>query len=225
MRSFKRWKNASECFRPKHSFFKHLLRSFSFRTLAGLYGATFFQAAYAALNLISALFYASSWLYAVTLYYVVLVFVRIYLIYTYRHADRKQQNKAERFGRTAGLFMIFLAFGLALMVSLLVYRNKSYPQSGIFLLGYAVYAVLSVVFSAIGVIRLRHSGDSVLSAAKAISFAGSAVALLNFQNSLLSVLSNSGVRRLLNVVLGGSSVFLLLTFGVFFLKKKPLRHY
>ncbi len=204
-----------------HSFFACLFHSHAFRTLVSLYIGTFFQAGYAIFNLIGTLFYGSPWLYAATFYSVVLVFARIYLIYTYRHTDKRNCSEAKRFKRSAGLFMILLAFGLLFMISLPFYRSKREGYNVLFTLVYAIYAVLSVLFSAIGIIRLRHVGTPVLSAAKVISFAGASASVLNLQNSLLPVFQKNGqFYRFCHVALGSSAVLLLGVFGIFFLRKK-----
>lgn len=178
----------------------------AFRVRISLYISLAINLAYSVFKLASGIFYASFWIGAIAVYYILLSVIRFVLLY---HMQRKQDRGliAEyRSYRVCGVGMVFLNLALSGIVLNMILEEKSPAVSDVFVITNASYTFYVLTVSVIDLIKYRKYKSPVLSAAKAIRFAQALISLLSLEASMLVQFGDSESYRRLMLALTGAGV-------------------
>lgn len=168
---------------------------------------------YIAVNLLPAVRYKSAWSFAVTVYYSVLVLMRLSLLASHRLIGSVGDDAARLYTacRRVGKFLLLLDTAIAIIMIYTVIEGRVIDYPTYILVGFGVFTVYSLASSVIGIFRsLRQKTPHVL-AARNLTLAAALLSVFNLQYTLLVTI---GVKRelliLINAV-GGALIILLIT--------------
>ncbi len=184
------------------------------RVNISLYGSFVWNAAYAALQLGLGLYHGSFWFYSMAGYYILLAFVRFFLV---RHTSRylpgeKMHSELVKY-RLCGFVFLVMNVALSVMIFFMVYLNRTFEHSEITTITLATYTFVTFTVAVINVVKYRKWGSPVFSASKAISLAAASVSMLTLTSTMLTTFGEAdgiAFRRLMLGLLGGGvSVFII----------------
>lgn len=179
----------------------------AFRVRVSLYLSLGINLGYSALKLAAGIYYRSTWLWAVAIYYIVLALLR-FLLLRYLRSDDSRRGLLQEYRRCrlCGAVMVVLNLTLTGMVFQVVWQNEGYHYPGFLIFAAAAYTFYSVTISIVDLVRYRKYQSPVLSAAKAIRFASALVSLLALETAMLAQFGNDEAFRLLMTALTGTGV-------------------
>ena len=157
---------------------------------------------YALFNVFTGVFYQSVWFGAVAVYYIMLCFIKFFLL---SRGFEKRGDKEYGDLLTCGVMLLILSGAVTAIIYIMIWKSEAvrYGRYVIYLsAAYTLFRLLAALFDTI---RLRHLKSPTLYAAKALSLS---VALMSLFSLLFSVLDTVPIdktsRYIINVVTGSA---------------------
>ncbi len=158
-----------------------------FRTKLALYLGTLINLAYAIIKLISGLLYRSIWLVVFSLYYMVLIGLRLSLVHHIRHYRAKEDMIGEyRRYRLTGILLMLMNVVLSLIVARMIGHKEAYDYPGPLIYVIAAYTFYAIIIAIINVFRFRQHGSPVYSAVKVVNLTSAIVAMLSLSGAMIT---------------------------------------
>ncbi len=199
-----------------------LINNPSLRLDISLLGGAIMNVLYITTNLLSVFFGGGTWPLTVTVYYSVLLIVRLYL-FGYRELEGGGPEDIARLYhvcRRVGVFMLLLDFLASVMMVYTVTAGNIREFRGVFILGFALFTVYSLSSSVIGIVRLRRRNTPLALAARNLTLASALFSVFNLVFSLLTTLgADTAVIRKANAAVGTSSFFIIISLAVYLIVK------
>jgi len=133
---------------------RRVYTDFSLRTLVFLYGGGVFNALYALFYIVFSLISDSEMHLVFSLYYTMLAINRLFLIHSYRLAEKSGERDRYRTFRHSGVFVVALGLSLIPLSAFLPSRHRALLYSPLLLFVSLAYTLFSLLFSLRG--SLRH---------------------------------------------------------------------
>lgn len=100
---------------------------------------------------------------------------------------------------------------LTAIVILVVRQNSAFAYPGMLIYVMAMYAFYAMVNAVRSVIRFRHRGSPVLSAAKAVSLVTALVSILALETAMLTQFGTAGDERFRQIMNGATGTVVCVT--------------
>ena len=190
----------------------------AFRGSVSIYQGMIVDFLYVVFRIVAGIRYASVWFISMAVYYLVLGFLRLSLILSYRHREDKDELRCYR--RTAWL-MFLLNIPMGGMIVLMVLTNSGYSYPGYIIYLSAMYAFYAVISSVINLVRFRRLGSPILSAAKVLNFIAALMSILGLQTAMIAQFSaeSDGFRKMMNAITGDVIWLLVILTAVYMLRR------
>lgn len=190
-----------------YSIAKRIFGNLNLRLNLSLTVGVLMNIAYIFGNIASAFLYRSVWSATLTVYHIVLVIIRLYILTSPR--DLLCDREIARVCFKVGFLLLLLDIASAAMMIYSVRRGIYVRYSGIVLLGFLVYTVYSVARS-IFYMR-KHAGEQRIHyAARNISLSTSLMSVFNLQYSVFSLLGANFRLTVAAILLCGTAVFTII---------------
>ncbi len=174
-----------------------------------------FSAVFGVFNGVFSLLSKSVWFLMLAIYYVSLAFARGG-IYFHKH---KNQDPI-RIYRNSGIFLLIMNFAIGVAVLQIVFIEKAFKYTGIFIYAAATYAFTKITFAIINISKTRGTKNYVELSLRSINLIDASVSILALQTALLTEFSKPNTDLRLANGLTGAAVFLFtLVFGIFMIIK------
>ncbi len=187
-----------------------LFESPTARIIPVLFGGTFMNFLYIATNAASAFIYRNIWSATLTVYHLMLIIMRIYLLTVGRSASADSSGR--RLCLRAGILLLLLDLASALMMFYSISQASYASYSGAILLGFLIFTVYSVTRSVIDLRRHKDGENHLYFTARSITLSTSLMSVFNLQYSLLSLLGADSELTGRAILLCGLSVFSIILF-------------
>ncbi len=167
---------------------------------------------YALFNVFTGVFYRSVWFGAVAVYYIMLCFIKFFLLRR-GFENRGRKEYANLF--TCGIMLLILSVAVTAIIYLMIWQGKGAKYGKFIIIVSAIYALFRIVAALIDTVRLRHLKSPTLYAAKALSLSVALMSLFSLQFSVLlfSPLDEK-IRYFLNVTSGSIVGVLTITIAI-----------
>ena len=198
------------------------MNDLAFRGSVSIYQGMTADFFYVLFRMIIGIRYASVWFISMAVYYLLLGFLRLSLIVSYRHGTKKDELRCYR--RTAWLlFLLNIPMGAMILLMVLTNSGYSYPGSIIYLS--AMYTFYTMICSVINLVKFRRLGSPILSAAKALNFIAALMSVLGLQTAMIAQFSENSdnFRRTMNAVTGGAVWLSVIVTAVYMLHRSKER--
>lgn len=188
-----------------------LLKEREFRAQASIYAGLIINILYALFKLIVSLVFRSVWFGAVGVYYALLALIR-FILAAYLHQERTIKKSMERkihewkCYRLTAYLMFVLNIAMSGMIIQMICSNRSYRYPGHLIYGSAAFTLYYVTTAVINLITYSKLERPILSASKALSFAGALMSILTLQTALIAQFgtNGAGLRRTINIFTGSA---------------------
>ncbi len=195
-------------FSATNKFAQLLVSSPVYRVRIMLYLSLFFNICYAAVQFALALTSKSNWYVTLTIYYCLLVALRVMLLVFMGQigGEDKQSKLLEwRLYGISGIMLALMNMALNVMVFFIVWKNKGFSHYYVVTIALGAYTFLALTLAIVNIIRYRRFNSPVMSACKAISLVCALVSLLSLETAMLASFGgdmSEHSRYLLTVVTG-----------------------
>ena len=157
-------------------------------------------------NIHTALMHRSFWSSAITVYYLLFIVLRLYLLW----ANKKDDVSAARCCLTVGIFLLLLTLSAGVIIAYSVINQNNVRYSGYVLSAFFIYALYSLTTSVIGMKKWLNDNQPLHFAARSVTFAAASMSAFNLQYSLLTSLGLSALTVKRANALGGFAVFFVI---------------
>lgn len=172
---------------------------------------------YAIFNIFTGVFYRSVWFGAVAVYYIMLCFIKFFLLRRgFENKGRKEYSNLF----ACGIMLLILSTAVTAIIYLMIWQGKAAKYGKFVIIISAAYAIFRICAALFDTVRLRHLKSPTLYAAKALSLSVALMSLFSLQFSLL-LFSPLGekTKYFLNVISGSVVGILTLTIAVLTIRR------
>ncbi|MDR1699938.1 MAG: hypothetical protein LBR68_01975 [Lachnoclostridium sp.] len=206
----KAWKRINT-FLYSHTYSRRYLTDISYRIRISLLSSLGTNLLYAAVKLISGIYYASFWYGADAIYYIVLSVARVLLTRYMRKdghsvlSEERNLKKEYRVYRSCGILLFVLNAALTGVVYQIAKQNMGYSYPGLLIYVVATYTFVILTVSIVNVVKFRKMNSPVFSAVKLVGLAKALVAVFALQSAMFASFNERGAdfERLMNSIFGG----------------------
>lgn len=170
-----------------NSFISRYLKDVSFRTGANLGQGFLMNILYAAMKMGLGLYYQSIWFLALSIYYFLLAFMRVFLFhYMKKKNPAANYTKELRRYRACGGMLLVMNEALVAIIVLIVQDDGGFVYPGVLVYAMAAYSFYAVILAIVSIINFRKLGSPVMSASKVINLTAALVSMLSLETALLT---------------------------------------
>lgn len=174
-------------FQEENKYARRWLEDRQLRMQVSLYGALYFNTAYALLQLGLGFWHHTFWYYTLAGYYICLAVMRFFLVrYTRSHKPGENQKEELIRYRNCGIVLLLMNLTLSVMVFFMIYWNRTFHHHEITTIALATYTFTSFTLAIINLIKYRKLKSPVYSAAKVVSLASACVSMLTLEAAMLT---------------------------------------
>lgn len=192
-----------------HKYSNRYLTDSKLRAEISLYSGTAVNLLYATFYFGMGVYYSSTWIRAIAVYYIVLSVIRVGLV----KKDKKKLNIDDtvmrriyelKSCRTCGKLMFLLNFVVAGIVGHMIWKNEHYNYPGLLIYAQAAYAFFCLTKAIIHLFKYKKMEQPILSAAKIVSMSTALVSILALQTAMLTQFGEGQANfiRLMNALTG-----------------------
>ena len=179
-----------------------------------------FSGIFGIFNGILALISHSVWFLMLSIYYIALSLGRFGIYLFKNNKEKKDILKDIRLYRNSGIFLLIMNFAIGVAVLQIVFIEKGFNYSGLFIYAVATYAFTKITFAIINISKTRGTKNYIEISLRSINLIDASVSILALQTALLTEFSDPNTDFRIANVLTGSAVFLFtLVFGIFMIVK------
>jgi len=201
-------------------YLRRIFESPTARVLWVMLGGSLMNLIYIGTNLASAVLYRSIWSATLTVYHLMLIIIRIYLILEGRRRGRADER---RICLRVGLLMLLLDIAAAMIMLYSIRRRSFVSYSGVILLGFLIFTVYSVARSVSELRKHRESENHLYFTARNLTLSTSLMSVFNLQYSVFSLLGADYLLTGRAILLCGLSVFSIILFLSLSLMRRGVR--
>ncbi len=199
---------------------KRYLNDPKLRVRLSLFGSVSINILYAAMQLASGIYFHELWFYALAVYYILLIIMRLFLLRDTAKVDVPGENRLKEFYRYrfCGIMMLVMNQALAVIVFYVVRQNRGFKYHYIQTIGMAAYTFTAMVVAMINVVRYRKYESPLMSAAKAISLVSAVVSLFTLETAMIGAfgqMRNVSARQIMTASTGGAVCIFVLSVAVY----------
>lgn len=159
---------------------------------------------YVIFRLVMAIMYSSIWFLTLVFYYLLLGFLRGYLLYSLCRKDRNRTTECRCYSFIAWM-MLLLNCTLSGIVILTIKTNSGFSYPGYIIYVSAAYAFYAIISSIINVFKFKKIGNPILSSAKVLNLVAGMVSILALQTAMIARFggNDESFRIMMNSLIGG----------------------
>lgn len=183
------------------------------RVKISLYIALFFNICYTAVQFALAVSGKSKWYTTLTVYYFLLVGLRIMLLMFMNKigGDDSQSKLLEwRLYGISGTILALMNIVLAVMVFFIVWKNKGFTHYYLITIALAGYTFTSLTMAIVSIVRYRKFNSPYMSASKAINLVCALVSLLSLETAMLASFGREMSIRSRNILISVTGLIICL---------------
>lgn len=181
-----------------------------------LLGSFVWNAAYGILQLVLGVYHRSLWFYSLAVYYILLAFMRIYLMNHTRKFEARE-NMADEWKkyRFCGWTFLLMNVALTVITFFIVFRGQTVRHTEVVTISMAAYTFTSFTVAIINIFAYKKYNSPVYSASKAVSLAAATVSMMSLEATMLksfggSEMSEGDARMMLAMT--GVAIFAFINF-------------
>lgn len=207
-------------FKQENIYVNMYLNDIKLRVMLSLYISVIMNGAYAVFQLVLGIYHASVWFYALAVYYLCLVLMRVFLLRSIRVGESVKKELVRY--RFCGMVLVCLNLALAVIVFFIAWQNRTFTHHPITTIAMAAYTFTSLTMAIINVVRYRKYNSPVFSASKAISLASASVSMLTLETAMFTAFGEetSGfVRQVMTLLTGTAVCIFVLGLAIYMITK------
>lgn len=197
------------------------------RVNISLYGSLIWNILYAIFQLGLGFYHGSLWFYSMFAYYTILATMRFFLLKHTRvyKTNEKDNLEAKKFC-ICGYLLLAINLALAVIISFIVYWNKTFIHHEITTIAIATYTFFTFTFAIINNIKYRKYKSFVYSATKIISLISACVSMLTLEATMLTTFGENSspvFRQIMLASTGFAVIIFTITTAIIMIVKGTKR--
>ena len=186
-----------------------------------LYRGLLINILYALFKLITGVYYRSTWMIAISVYYITLIILKgrlvqqdIRFIKADGNAKRAEQWRSYRM---TGWLLLLLNVSLSGIVVHVVRHNKSFSYPGMIIFAIAAYTFYRIGIAVVRIIKNRKRKDILFSAARAIDFCFAVTSMFTLQTAMFSSFAIGMDTVIPNIITGTAAAVIVTVIALYML--------
>lgn len=181
-----------------------------------LYSSLIINIIYSVFQLCLGLYHKSFWFYSMSIYYVLLSLMRLYLV-KYTKNNKQGNDIIEEYKKYnfCGWLMLLMNLTLTVIIFFIIHFDRTFYHHQITTIALAAYTFLTFGLSIYNFIKYNKFNSPVYSAAKSINLVAACVSMMTLTTTMLTTFGGDDIlaskKILLSVVGGMVSLFILAT--------------
>ncbi len=182
-----------------------------FKNLINLSLSTIFNLIFIFINFINGIINKSLWFTSLSIYYLFLTIIKIYLLTNFKSSTKSTENNIYKY---VGYLLMLLNLILSGVMVQMIIKNKAVADNSYMIYLNALYSFYLIISAIINVIKYRKYKNKLLTSVKIINFFTATVSIFMLQTTLLATFGANQLEfiKLMNTITG--SVISILTLGI-----------
>lgn len=188
----------------------------SYRTTISMTGSLIVNLFFAGYKMVTAIRYHSFWFGAMAVYYIVLCFLRMFILRHLASGDYTQRQALKAF-RNCGVFLVVLNVALSGVVFQMLHQGRGYQYPGSMIYAAAAYAFYSFTMALMNTLKYRKLDTPLLTASKTINLVTALVAIFTLQTAMFAAFGNELSEKtqvIMNILTGTTVCLFILAMGI-----------
>ena len=190
-----------------------------FRVRVSLTGSLAGNGLYVAINALSIALYHSYWFAVLTVYYGIMVLMRILLMdYARQHKLGTDMGGEWKRSRACAAIMLTVNLALSGAVLMILYQNKGKDYGNILIFAIAAYTFYSTIHAITSIIKYRKYRSPVMTTAKIVSLTSALVSMLNLETAMFAAFGQDMPpedQRLMIILTGAGVSITIVTLSLY----------
>ena len=192
---FKRFKN-------ENKYMVRLTNDVHLRMNIILISTLIINIAYALLQLAMGIYHKSFWFYSMSIYYILLALIRIYLSnYTRKYKVQENLKIELKKYRFSGYILLLMNLTITVILFFIIYWNRTFYHNEITTIALAAYTFLTFTMAIINFIKYRKYNSPVYSAAKSITLVAACVSMITLTTTMLTTFGSDDLIEFKQIIL------------------------
>ena len=192
---FKRFKN-------ENKYMVRLTNDVHLRMNIILISTLIINIAYALLQLAMGIYHKSFWFYSMSVYYILLALIRLYLSnYTRKYKVQENLKIELKKYRFSGYILLLMNLTITVILFFIIYWNRTFYHNEITTIALAAYTFLTFTMAIINFIKYRKYNSPVYSAAKSITLVAACVSMITLTTTMLTTFGSDDLIEFKQIIL------------------------
>ena len=192
---FKRFKN-------ENKYIVRLTNDVHLRMNIILISTLIINIAYALLQLAMGIYHKSFWFYSMSIYYILLTLIRLYLSnYTRKYKVQENLKIELKKYRFSGYILLLMNLTITVILFFIIYWNRTFYHNEITTIALAAYTFLTFTMAIINFIKYRKYNSPVYSAAKSITLVAACVSMITLTTTMLTTFGSDDLIEFKQIIL------------------------
>ena len=201
----------------KHKFINKLLEDYGYRTIVFSVFSFVLNVAYISFVLVMAIMSKTAWYFTITIYYVVLAFMKGNVF----HSKRKYgtEVKEARAFRFSGIMFVVMTIVFSGVIVLIYKANHYFEYAGLLIYAVAVFTFYKLVLAIINIFKARKHDSLYIQNIRNINLANALISIIILQVAMFQAFSPESNLGFANALTGALVSAIILVLGIIMIVK------
>lgn len=200
--------------KKENKYLRRLSTDIHLRVNLTLYGSFIWDVAFATFQLALGFYHNSAWFYSMSAYYVLLAIMRFYLLrHTRSYKANEELTMETKKYCVCGWLLLVLNVTLAVIISYIVYLNKTFTHNEITTITLATYTFATFTYAIINIFKYAKYKSPVYSATKLITLVAACVSMLTLETTMLTTFGDDPTPQFRQIMLACTG-FVVFAFSI-----------
>lgn len=197
----------------KFKFANAMLESFGYRTVVFSIFSFAFNIVYVVFMGVLGILNGSAWYISITIYYLVLSFMKGNVFYSMKKQRHDEKRKAKIY-RDNGVMFVFMTVALSGIILLIYTSNMYFEYAGLLIYAIAVYTFYKLTLSIINIFKAKKEDDLYIQNIRNINLANALVSIVVLQVAMFQAFSPENNTSFANALTGAVVSAIILIIGI-----------
>ena len=205
----------------KHKFTNKLLEDYGYRTIVFSVISFILNVAYISFVLVMAIMSRTAWYFTITVYYVVLAFMKGNVFYSKRkYGTEVKEAKALRF---SGIMFVVMTIVFSGVIVLIYKANHYFEYAGLLIYAVAAFTFYKLTLGIINIFKARKHDSLYVQNIRNINLANALISIIMLQVALFQAFSPESNLGFANALTGAGVSAIILVLGILMIVKANKR--
>lgn len=204
-------------FLKRFKFTNNLLHDFGYRTIVFGFISFIINVAYISFVLIMAIMSKTAWYFTITVYYIILAFMKGNVFYSKRkHGTEVKEAMALRF---SGIMLIVMTVAFSGIIVLIYKANHYFEYAGLLIYAVAAYTFYKLSVAIVNIFKASKHDDLYVQNIRNINLASALISIVMLQVAMFQAFSPSSNFGFANALTGAGVSAIVLIMGILMIIK------
>lgn len=208
-------------FLQKYKFTDKLLKDYGYRTIVFAIFSFVLNMAFISLILVMAIMSKTAWYFTITVYYIVLAFMKGNVFYSKRkYGTETKQARALRF---SGIMFVVMTIVFSGVIVLIYKANHYFEYAGILIYAVAAFTFYKLTLAILNIFKARKQNDLYIENIRNINLASALISIIILQVAMFQAFAPEHNLGFANALTGAGVSGIILALGILMIVKANKR--